>query len=161
MIARATLAATLSLAVPAVAAAPVHVTPDRVGRVHLGDTFKQLREDGLVGPKVKGCELDGHPSAALRGKLRGAVDLSRRRPHRVTSIVVNRGATARGVRIGDRRRRVERAYPKAVFDTSVKGTFGITLVRIPESGGGRLQMAISAKTHRVTLFGVPGIPFCE
>lgn len=161
MIARIAVVASLSLAVPAAAQAPQKVTSERVGAIHLGDTYKELREEERLGPLVEGCPLDGHPSAALRMPLQGAVDLTNRKPRRVTSIVVSKGASARGVAVGDRRRAIERAYPKATFDASFKDTFGITLVRVPKGGGGRLQMAISAKTRRVTLIGVPFIPFCE
>lgn len=162
MIARAALVATLLLAVPATAAqAPVRVTPERVGRVHLGDTHAALREQGLVGRRVDGCPVDDAQGAALLPPLKGAVELTRKAPHRVTSIIVSKGATARGVRIGDRRRAVERAYPKATFDRSVTETFGIVLVRVPRGGGGRLQIAIDAETRRVTDFGVPYIRFCE
>ena len=100
-------------------------------------------------------------AAVLRAPLRGAVELSRRKPRRVKSIIVTKNATARGLAIGDTRAAVKKAYPKAVFDESVQDTFGITLVRIPKDGGGRLQIALDAESDRITEFGVPYIRFCE
>jgi hypothetical protein len=34
-------------------------------------------------------------------------------------------------------------------------------VKIPKSGGGRLQFGVDTKTKKVTLIGIPSIPFCE
>lgn len=145
------------------ATVPVKVTPARVGQVHVGDTWKALHDDGLVGRRQQGCELQGpgKRAAALRAPLRGAVELRHRRPYRVKSVIVTRNATARGLVIGDKRAAVKKAYPKAVFDDSVQDTFGITLVRIPKGGGGRLQIALDAGSDRITEFGVPYIRFCE
>lgn len=165
MIARLALVVSLLLATQAVAATdkPARVTSERVGEVHLGDTWRSLRDKGLVGRQQAGCELAGPGSraAALSAPLRGAVELTRRKPRRVKSIIVDRNASARGLEIGDRRRAVRRAYPKARFDESVQDTFGITLVRVPKDGGGRLQIALDADTNRITQFGVPYIRFCE
>ena len=149
------------LAFPALAAAPKRITPRGVGKVKLGKTHRALREKGLVGPKVPGCEVAGPraKAAQLRGRLEGAVELTRRSPRRVRSIIVTKGATARGVRIGDSRDDIRNAYPKATFDTSTREVFGITLVRIPKDGGGRLQMAL--RKGKVDLFGIPYIAFCE
>lgn len=159
----ASLATALALAVAAAPATPARVTPKRVGEVHLRDTWRALHDDGLVGRRRRGCELEGPGAraAVLRAPLRGAVELTRSKPRRVRSIIVTRNATARGLEIGDRRRAVRRAYPKARFDESVQETFGITLVRIPKNGGGRLQIALDADSNRITQFGVPYIRFCE
>lgn len=156
----ATLAA---IAVATASGAPAKITPTRVGAVKLRMTHAAAYDGHLVGPVRKGCELEGPGSraAVLRAPLRGAVELSRRTPHRIRSIVVTRNATARGVAIGDRRKQIRAAFPKARFDESVQDTFGITLVRIPKDGGGRLQMALDADTGKVTEFGVPYIRFCE
>jgi hypothetical protein len=155
------LALFATLALPAVAAAPKRVTKDGVGRVKLHRTYKALRAKHLLGPMVQGCEAAGPKAraAALRAPLEGAVDLSRRKPRRVKSIIVSGGATARGVAIGDTREDIEAAYPKATFDRSTQEVFGITLVRVPKDGGGRLQMAL--RKGKVTRFGVPFIEFCE
>lgn len=159
----AACAAFALLALPAVAAAPKHVTPRGVGKVKLGRTHASLKAKGLVGRKRKGCELSGPGARAarLRAPLKGAVDLTRTSPRRVKSIVVTQGATARGVAIGDTKADILAAYPKAKFDTSTQDVFGITLVRIPKNGGGRLQMALDEDTGRLTLFGIPFIAFCE
>ena len=150
-----------ALAVPAVAAAPKHVTKRGVGRVKLHRTYKSLRAKHLLGPMVQGCDVSGPKAraAALRPPLEGAVDLTRSTPRRVKSIIVSDGATARGVAIGDTRADVEAAYPKATFDRSTQEVFGITLVRVPKGGGGRLQMAL--RKGKVTRFGIPFIEFCE
>jgi hypothetical protein len=39
--------------------------------------------------------------------------------------------------------------------------FGITLVRVPKNGGGKLEFALKTTTHKVVLIGIPFIPFCE
>lgn len=159
----ASLASALVAAVAAAPATPAHVTPKRVGDVHLRDTWRSLHDDGLVGRRQQGCELEGPGTraAVLKSPLRGVVELTRRKPRRVKSIIVTRNATARGLEIGDRRKAVKKAYPKAVFDESVQDTFGITLVRVPKGGGGRLQIALDADSNRITEFGVPYIRFCE
>jgi hypothetical protein len=159
----AACAAFLTLALPAIAAAPKHITPRGVGGVKLHATHASLKAKGLVGPKVQGCELAGPKSrgARLKAPLKGAVELTRKSPRRVRSIIVTGGATARGVAIGDSKQDVVAAYPKAKFDHSTEDVFRITLVKIPKNGGGRLQMAIDTKTHKVTEFGIPYIAFCE
>ncbi len=159
----ASLATALAVGLAAAPGMPAKVTPKRVGHVHLGDTWKALHDDDLVGARQTGCELQGpgRRAAVLRAPLRGAVELRKRKPYRVKSIIVTRRATARGLEIGDRRAAVKDAYPKAVFDESVQETFGITLVRVPRGGGGRLQIALDADSDRITEFGVPYIRFCE
>ena len=39
--------------------------------------------------------------------------------------------------------------------------FAITLVKVPTGSGGRLQFAVDTTTRKVTLIGIPNIPFCE
>ena len=157
----AAVAATVALA--AASAAPAKITPMRVGGVKLHATHASLQDAGLVGRARTGCELEGpgKHAAVLRAPLKGAVELTRKSPRRIRSIAVTGGATARGVAIGDKRAAVKAAFPKATFDASVQETFGITLVRIPKDGGGRLQIALDAKTGKVTEFGIPFIKFCE
>lgn len=157
----AALAAFSLLAFPALAAAPQKITAAGVGKVKLGAKHSKLHAKGLIGPKVQGCELAGPTAkaAALRAPLTGAVELTRRSPRRVKSIIVTKGATARGVAVGDTKADVQAAYPKAKFDTSTQEVFGITLVRVPKNGGGRLQMAL--RKGKVESFGIPYIAFCE
>ncbi|MEA2124858.1 MAG: hypothetical protein QOI80_1640 [Solirubrobacteraceae bacterium] len=159
----AAVAAFALLVFPAVAAAPKHITPRGVGKVKLHATHASLKAKGVVGRQRAGCNLSGPGARAakLRAPLEGAVDLTRTKPRRVKSIIVTGGATARGVGIGDRKADIVAAYPKAKFDKSTRKVFGITLVKIPKNGGGRLQMAIDVKTHKVTTFGIPFIEFCE
>jgi hypothetical protein len=165
------LAVIATLAVAAAATAAVadgasppaqKVTPARVGGVHLGDLHRSLRARGLVGPIRPGCELAQNTrSARLKAPLEGSVDYTQSNPRKVADILVRGGAKARGVGVGARTRAIRRAFPKATFDHSTESVFGITLVKVPKSGGGRLQFAVSTKTHRVTLIGVPFIAFCE
>ena len=70
-------------------------------------------------------------------------------------------ATARGVGIGSSRAAVRAAFPKARFDRSTEELFGVTLVRIPKGGGGRMQMTVDVQTDEVTAIGIPYIAFCE
>lgn len=147
----------------ALAASVARVTPAGVGAVKLGKTYTALRGAGLLGKVRPGCELAGPNtrSAPLRAPLRGSADLTQRSPRKVARIVVSRGAAARGVGIGATSAAIRTAFPKVVFDRSTEATFGITLARVPVSGGGRLEFAVDAKTKRVTLIGVPSIGFCE
>ena len=145
------------------AASPERVTAAGVGAVELGARYRTLRAAGRVGRLRAGCELDpARPrAAALRGRLRGGATFNRRPPRRVTHLYVTRGAAARGVGIGDRRREIRAAFPHARFDASTRETFGITLVRIPKRDGGRFDFALDVSTKRITGIGVPRIRFCE
>lgn len=139
------------------------LTARGVGRVRLGATYASLRRRGLVGRLRSGCELGGPGTraASLRSPLRGSVDLTRRSPHRVTNIVVTRGAAARGVGIGDRLAGITRAFPGRRVDRSTEEVVGITLVSVPRRAGGPLQFGLDVDTKRVTSIGVPGLAFCE
>jgi hypothetical protein len=144
------------------AAADKKITPKGVDGVRLGRTFGAIRHDGLVGPIHPGCELAPNTRfARLKAPLKGDVDFTLSLPRKVTDITIRGGARARGVGIGSRPRAIRRAYPKAKFDHSTERVFGITLVKVPKNGGGRLQFAVSTQTHKVTLIGVPFIAFCE
>jgi hypothetical protein len=160
-IAAVAVALCAALAFPALAAAPKRITPRGVGKVKLGAKHSRLRAEGLVGPKMQGCEVAGprERAAVLKPPLKGAVELTRRSPRRVRTILVSRGATARGVAIGDTRQDILDAYPKARFDSSTQTVFGVTIAHIPKGGGGRLEMAL--RKGRVSLFGIPRITFCE
>jgi hypothetical protein len=145
------------------AAAPKKITPAGVDGVKLGMTFAQLRAAHLVGKLQPGCELAGANarSARLRAPLKGTVNFTNTTPRKVTDITVTGGATARGVGIGATKAQILAKFPKAKFDHTTEPTFGITLVRIPKNGGGRLRFAIAVSTHKVTLIGIPFIAFCE
>jgi hypothetical protein len=147
----------------ALAATLARVTPAGVGAVKLAKTYQALRGAGLLGKVRPGCELAGPRtrSAPLRAPLRGSVDLTLGSPRKVARIVVNRGAAARGVGVGATSAAIKAAFPKAVFDTSTEEMFRITLARVPRSGGGPLEFAVSTQTRRVMLIGVPAIGFCE
>ncbi len=148
---------------PTARVAQQRITAKGVGGVKVGARFATLRKRGLLGRMRPGCELAGPDtrSARLRAPLQGAVDLTRTRPRRVRTIAVSGGATARGVGIGATRAQVRSAFPKVRFDRRTEEVFGLTLARVPRDGGGRIQLAIDTETRRVTLIGVPFIPFCE
>jgi hypothetical protein len=163
--------ALIGLAAVATAVAPAEtaqapakkITASGVGAVKLGKTHQALRQAGLVGKIRPGCELGGPNtrSARLLAPLKGSVDYTSSPPRRVRSIAVRGGAKARGVGIGAKIPRIKAAFPKAKVDHSTDATFGITLVKVPKNGGGRLQFAVSTSTKRTTLIGVPFIAFCE
>jgi hypothetical protein len=158
-----TLVAVLAAAAIAVAGSTPKITKYGVDGVKVGATYQQLREKGLVGKIRHGCELGGPNtrSATLKAPLKGQVNFTLKTPRKVTDITVRGGATARGVGIGDRTRDIKAAYPKAKVDHGTDETFGVTVVRVPKSGGGRIMFAVDTDTKRITLIGVPFIGFCE
>jgi hypothetical protein len=140
------------------------ITAAGAGKVKVGKTFTSLRAAGLVGRMRPGCPLGGADtrSARLKAPLKGSVDLTtRRRPRTVRSISITGGATARGVGIGGTIAEIMAAFPKAKVDHSTEAVFGITLVKIPKSGGGRMRFAVDVDSQKITQIGVPFIPFCE
>ena len=142
--------------------APKKITPEGVGRIKLGMTFAELREKRLVGKLRPGCPLaENTASARLRSPLRGTVNFTQSTPRKVTDISITRGARARGVKVGDRIRDIRDAFPRAKVDRSTEDVFGITLVRIPKNGGGRIQFSVPVDTRRIDLIAVPFIAFCE
>ena len=165
----ATLVAVGAVAIGSVAApaetrnAPAkRITRLGVDGVQLGMTHRQLRRRGLVGRIRPGCELaENTRSARLLPPLRGQVNYTLRNPRRVTSITIQGGAKARGVGIGARIRAIRAAFPRARVDHSTDRVFGLTLVRIPRNGGGRIMFGVSTQTKRTTVIGVPFIAFCE
>jgi hypothetical protein len=140
------------------------ITAAGVGKVKLGRTFASLRAAGLVGKLQQGCPLagPGTRSARLKAPLKGFVDLTtRQRPRKVRSISITGGATARGVGIGGTLAQIRAAFPKAKVDRATEEVFGITLVKIPKNGGGRIHFAVDVDSKKITRIGVPNIPFCE
>jgi hypothetical protein len=144
-------------------AAALAITPTGVGQVKLGKTFNELHAAHLIGGLRQGCKLAGPntKSARLLAPLKGSVDLTTTSPRKVSRITVTGGARARGVGIGSSAATVTRKFPRAKADHTTESQFGITLYKVPKSGGGRLQFAVSTQTHKVTLIGVPSIGFCE
>lgn len=142
---------------------PVKITASGAGSVKLGKTYTSLRVAGLLGKINRGCELAGPRArgAPLRAPLKGSVDLSQTSPRKVANISVTGGATARGVGIGATRTQIKAAFPTMKLDHGAEGVFGITIARIPKSGGGRLEFAIDTTSKKVTLIAVPFIAFCE
>lgn len=145
------------------ATAPRDVTADGVGRVEVGQTFKRLRAAELIGRLRPGCEFGGPDtrSARLKPPLKGHVNFTRTRPRRITDITIRGGARARGIGIGATIPRIRAKFPKARVDHRTEDVLGITLVRIPRGGGGRIKFAVDVDTRRVVLIGVPVIAFCE
>jgi hypothetical protein len=160
-----------ALALAPVAAAPgeagraglAKITRSGVGQVKLGKTFQQLRGAGLVGRLRPGCELSG-PNvrfARLKAPLSGTVDFTRTTPRRVKRVTVTGGAAARGVGIGATISDIKTAFPKAKVDHTTENLFGITLVKVPKDGGGRIQFAVDVDTDETTRIAVPRLAFCE
>jgi hypothetical protein len=167
----AAVAVTGAVAIGGSAAAPaqtaagtnVKITASGAGGVKLKKTYTALRKQKLIGKIGPGCELAGPQarSARLRAPLKGSVDFTDTSPRKVANIYVIGGATARGVGIGATIEDIQVAFPKAKIDHSTEETFAITLVRIPKSGGGKLEFAVETSTNQVSAIGIPGIPFCE
>lgn len=153
-----------SAAPPAGPSALAKISPSRVDGVHLGDTHRDLRARGKVGPLEPGCELGGPNtrSARLRAPLKGFVTYTLGSPRRVTSITVRGGAEARGVGIGAKIPAILAKFPNATVDHSTDEVFRLTLVMTPKrKNGDRIMFGVSTETKRTTVIGVPGIGFCE
>ena len=110
-----------------------------------------------------GCELSGPNTrfARLKSPLQGTVDFTRTSPRRVKRVTVRGGAKARGVGIGATVAQIQSAFPQATIDHSTELLFGITLVKVPKTGGGRIQFAVDVNTDKTTLIAVPRLAFCE
>ena len=139
------------------------ITAEGVGQVKLGMTFKEAREKGLIGKLRPGCELGGPEtrSARLRSPLRGFVNFTLTTPRKINNILITRGARARGVKVGDRIKDIKDAYPGAKVNKATEDVFGVWLVRVPKSAGGRITFSVPVDTKRINAIGVPFIPFCE
>jgi len=139
------------------------ITSAGVGSVRLGRTYASLRAAGRIGKVRPGCELGGPRtrSAPLRAPLKGSVDLTLGAPRRVAAITVTRGGSARGLGIGSTTAAIRAAFPRATVDHSGDATFGLTFVRVPKGGGGRLEFGVDTQTKKVTVIGIPRIPLCD
>ena len=161
----ATAVAVLALGpAAAIAAAPQKITGKGVGQVKLGKTFQQMRDKHLVGKLRNGCELSGPNTkfSKLRSPLRGTVDWSKTATRKVRRVTITGGsAAARGVRIGDKLADIKNAFPKAKVDHAAEPIFGITLVKIPKNGGGRMWFGIPTDTKKISMIGVPNLSFCD
>ena len=165
-----TAAAAVGVAAAATSAAPAgsagntpKITKRGVDGVRVGARYERLRAKGKIGKIRPGCELGGPNtrSARLKAPLKGQVNFTLDEPRHVTDITIRGGAEARGVGIGDTIPDIKAAYPKSKVDHSTDDTFGVTLVRVPKSGGGKMRFAVDVNTHKITLIGVPVIAFCE
>jgi hypothetical protein len=145
-----------------VRATPKQITASGVGAVKLGRTHGSLHAAGLVGKIGKGCELAGPNtrSARLRAPLSGGVDYTRTSPRKVVNVTVLRGAAARGVGIGATAADIKQAFPRVVA-RNVDQPFGLTLYIVPKRDGGKLTFGVDNDTKKVTIVGVPDIPFCD
>jgi hypothetical protein len=150
-------------AVPIADAAAPKITKKGVGRVKLHKTFSSLNAAGLIGHMRKGCNLSGPGDriARLRAPLKGDVSLTRGTPRRVDQITVTGGAKARGVGVGATIAQIKAKFPKAKVDHSGESVFELTFVKVPRSGGGKIQFAVDIHSHKATQIGVPTLRFCE
>jgi hypothetical protein len=158
--------AAVAFAAPAQAgslAAPKKVTAKGIGQVKVGATFRQMRRKHLVGKLGPGCPFESPAgrSSNLRSPLRGFVDWTIESPRRVRNVAISRGAKARGVGIGDTIADIKAKFPKAKVHHNPESVFHVSLVTVPKSGGGRIAFTVDVDTHRITLIGVPFIPFCD
>jgi hypothetical protein len=153
----------ISAATATAAQAPQKVTAKGVGQVRLGDTAAELRDQGLIGPLRKGCELEGPNArfAKLRAPLKGTVEFTQAATPRVNFIHVRGGAAARGVRVGDRLSDITAAFPKRKIIRATEEPFGFTRVKIPKNGGGRMDFSVRLRTGRITSIDVPRIKICD
>ncbi|HEY1538989.1 MAG TPA: hypothetical protein VGF63_06300 [Solirubrobacteraceae bacterium] len=139
------------------------ITAAGVGLVNIGATYSELRAAHLIGATSAGCQLAGPTarSAKLLAPVRGTASLTLTAPRKIQTITVRGGATAHGVAIGAPLAKVTKAFPKAVADHSTDAMFGVTLLKVPQNGGGKLQFAVSTKTGKVTIIGIPSIALCD
>jgi hypothetical protein len=161
--ASAVLALAVSAATATAAQAPQKVTAKGVGQIRIGDTAAELREQGLIGPLRRACELEGPRArfANLRPPLKGTVEFTQATTRRVNFIHVRGGARARGVRIGDTLADITAAFPKRKIIRATEEPFGFTRVKIPKDGGGRMDFAVRLRTGRITSIDVPRIKICD
>ena len=101
--------------------------------------------------RLRACRAEralGATARAAEGLGRAVTAAS---PRRVASILLRGGATARGVGIGAALGRDPRRVPNRPLRPQQRREFGITLVRVPKSGGGSIEFALDTRTRRVTL----------
>lgn len=142
-------------------AADPRITPKRVGKVRLGMTAAELRARGLIGRLKPACELEGPDArfAPLKGPVRGTVEFTQTTPRRAQFVHVrNRRARARGVRVGDRLADITAAFPKRKV---IPTPFGVTRVKIPKRGGGRMDFVIRDATNRIAQISIPRMKVCD
>jgi hypothetical protein len=139
------------------------ITPQGVGKVKLGAAAADLRAAGLIGRLKPGCELEGPNTrfARLKAPLKGTVDLSQNAARKVTGIHIRGGAAARGVGIGDRLADITAAFPARKVIHDAEPVFGITRVKIPKTGGGRMDFVIEVSTGKITSVDIPRLKLCD
>src|SRR3954454_9113522 len=139
------------------------ITKSGVGKVKLGDTYQSLRSRRLVEKIRPGCELGGPNtrSARLKKPLLGSVDFTLKARRKVTDIQIEGGAKARGVGVGSTIKQIKAKFPKAKVSHTLDDTVGLTLVRIPKDGGGKMTFGVSTQSHQTVVIGVPRVAICD
>lgn len=145
------------------AVAKPKITKRGVTGIHIGDKYARLRNQGKVRHIRPGCNLAGPQARAAQivPLPRGFVNFTQTKPRQVTNVQIRGGAKARGIGIGAKIPKIKSKFPNAKVRHATDEVFGITLVKIPKSDGGRFQFGVSTDTKKTTIIGVPYIAFCE
>jgi hypothetical protein len=139
------------------------ITGRGIGAVKLGASYTDLRDAGLVGKPLVGCEVAGPTKDAATLKkassLRGNVSFS---PDKIiTNVTIFKGASVRGVGPGSTLDEVTAAYPDAKVSRTLVKTFHLIEVRVAKKDGGPFTFGIDTDAGKTASVGIPSIPTCD